>query len=79
MNNETAMTDERKHHCDRCLSLLNTGIFILPVSIYFTHFCFAWGASADHLLGPAGHLLTPATAYVRLLQDPPGASKKPTN
>ncbi len=40
-------------------------------------FCFAGGDRADHLLGPAGHLLTPAPAYVRLLQDLPGVSRSP--
>lgn len=41
---------------------------------------FARGASVDHLICPAGHLLTSTTAYVRQLQNPLATSKStPTN
>lgn len=48
-------------------------------SPYYLLLNFAEGASADHLIRPAGHLLTSTTAYVRRPQNPLGTSQCPTN
>lgn len=63
-----------------CLLLSNNGIILLPYPSALLPFCWAGGDQAQQLLGPAGHLLTPAPVHVRLLQDPRGTSKSlPTN
>lgn len=49
---------------------------MFTVSICYTLILLHF-ASGAYFSGPAGHLLTPALAYVRRLQDIQGASKRP--
>lgn len=72
--------DQYEHNLLTLLPIIINHCNIHPLHINLLllfAFCFARGSSVDHLLRPAGHLLTPAMAYVRLLQDPLGTSKSP--
>lgn len=52
---------------------------MLPDQSALFPFSFAGGDKAKHLSGPAGHLLTPAPAYVRAAPGPAGRFQKPTD
>ena len=76
----TIILDQQEWNTQLSLIVKHWNINASHINLLCSRFVLPEGDRVNHLLGPSGHLLTPALVYVRLLQELPGDSKsQPTN